>query len=80
LITRGQAPTSPWPGNSTRCTATGRPSGASFTSVVFQLGGCPGATVYQHGVAQRPTLRGWSLSRLYSAIAKVIAPQEPPLA
>jgi hypothetical protein len=53
---------------------------AAFTKVVFQLGGCPEATVYQHGVAQRPTLGGWSLSRLYTAIQKVIAPHGQPLA
>lgn len=53
---------------------------ASFTKVVFQLGGCPEATVFQHGVAQRPTLGGWSLPRLYAAIQKVIAPHGQPLA
>ena len=53
---------------------------ASFTRVVFQLGGCPEATVYQHGVAQRPTLGGWSLPRLYAAIQKLISPRGQPLA
>jgi len=53
---------------------------ASFTKVVFQLGGCPEATVYQHGVAERPTLGGWSLARLYAAIQKVISPRGQPLA
>ena len=53
---------------------------ASFTKVVFQLGGCPEATVYQHGVAQRPTLGGWSLPHLYAAIQKVISPRGQPLA
>ena len=53
---------------------------ASFTMVVFQLGGCPEATVYQHGVAQRPTLGGWSLTHLYAAIQKVISPRGQPLA
>jgi hypothetical protein len=53
---------------------------ASFTKVVFQLGGCPEATVYQHGVAQRPTLGGWSLPKLYAAIQKVISPRGQPLA
>jgi hypothetical protein len=53
---------------------------ASLTKVVFQLGGCPAATVYQHGVAQRPTLGGWSLPRLYAAIQKVISPRGQPLA
>lgn len=53
---------------------------ASFTKVVFQLAGCPEATVYQHGVAQRPTLGGWSLPRLYAAIQKVISPKGQPLA
>jgi hypothetical protein len=53
---------------------------ASFTKVVFQLGGCPEATVFQHGVAQRPTLGGWSLPKLYDAIQKVISPRGQPLA
>ncbi len=53
---------------------------SSFTKVVFQLGGCPEATVYQHGVAQTPTLGGWSLPHLYAAIQKVIAPHGQPLA
>ena len=53
---------------------------ASFTRVVFQLGGCPEATVYQHGVAQRPTLGGWPLPRLYASIQKVISPRGQPLA
>ena len=53
---------------------------ASFTRVVFQLAGCPEATVFQHGVAQRPTLGGWSLPRLYAAIQKVISPRGQPLA
>ena len=52
----------------------------SFTMVVFQLAGCPAATVYQHGVAQRPTLGGWSLPTLYAAIQKVISPRGQPLA
>jgi hypothetical protein len=55
-------------------------AGAAFTKVVFQLGGCPEATVYQHGVAQRPTLGGWTLSSLYHAIQKVISPRGVPLA
>jgi hypothetical protein len=53
---------------------------ASFTKVVFQLGGCPAATVYQHGVAELPTLGGWSLAKLYDAISKVISPRGQPLA
>src|SRR5665647_25851 len=53
---------------------------ASFTKVVFQLAGCPEATVFQHGVAQRPTLGGWSLPKLYAAIQKVISPRGRPLA
>jgi hypothetical protein len=53
---------------------------ASFTKVVFQLAGCPEATVFQHGVAQRPTLGGWSLPTLYTAIQKVISPRGQPLA
>ena len=53
---------------------------ASFTKVVFQLAGCPAATVYQRGVAQRPTLGGWTLPKLYAAIQKVISPRGQPLA
>lgn len=53
---------------------------ASFTKVVFQLGGCPAATVYQHGAAELPTLGGWSLGKLYDAIQKVISPRGQPLA
>jgi hypothetical protein len=53
---------------------------ASFTKVVFQLAGCPEATVFQHGVAQWPTLGGWSLPHLYAAIQKVISPRGQPLA
>jgi len=53
---------------------------ASFTKVVFQLAGCPEATVFQHGVAQRPTLGGWSLPKFYAAIQKVISPRGQPLA
>ncbi len=53
---------------------------ASFTELVFQLGGCPEATVFQHGVAQRPTLGGLTLPRLYAAIQKVISPRGQPLA
>ena len=53
---------------------------ASFTKVVFQLAGCPEATVFQHGVAQRPTLGGWSLAKLYAAIQKVMSPRGQPLA
>jgi hypothetical protein len=52
----------------------------SFTKVVFQLAGCPEATVFQHGVAQQPTLGGWSLPKLYAAIQKVISPRGQPLA
>jgi hypothetical protein len=53
---------------------------ASFTKVVFQLGGCPAATVYQRGVAELPTLGGWSLGKLYDAIQKVMSPHGQPLA
>ncbi|MFI5034975.1 MAG: hypothetical protein ACHQFZ_02080 [Acidimicrobiales bacterium] len=55
-------------------------AGAAFSKVVFQLAGCPEATVYQHGVAQRPTLGGWSLPTLYHSIQKVISPGGVPLA
>ncbi len=53
---------------------------ASFTKVVFQLGGCPEATVFQHGVSQLPELGGWSLPQRYSAIQSVISPRGQPLA
>jgi hypothetical protein len=53
---------------------------ASFTKVVFQLGGCPQATVFQHGIPQQPTLGGESLPRLYAAIQKEISPRGQPLA
>lgn len=53
---------------------------ASFTKVVFQLGGCPAATIYQHGTAELPTLGGWSLGKQYDAIQKVISPRGQPLA
>ncbi len=52
---------------------------AAFAVVVFQLGGCPTATVYRHGVAQRPTLGGWSLPNQYAAIEKVMSPRGQPL-
>ncbi len=53
---------------------------AAFAAVVFQLGGCPTATVYQHGVAQHPTLGGWALAKQYAAIEKLILDRGTPLA
>jgi len=51
-----------------------------FTRVVFQLGGCPSATVYQHGVAISPTLGGKNIGAVYAEIQKLISPQGQPLA
>lgn len=43
-----------------------------FTRVLFQLGGCPYARVYQHGVAVAPTLGGTTLSRVYARIRTLV--------
>jgi hypothetical protein len=43
-------------------------SSTPFTKVVFQLGGCPSARVYQLGVAVSPTLGGPKLSSVYGQI------------
>ncbi len=43
-----------------------------FTRVVFQLGGCPYARVYQRGVAVSPTLGGTALPRVYSRIRSLV--------
>jgi hypothetical protein len=51
-----------------------------FTRVVFQLGGCPYARVYQHGVAISPTLGGPNLSWTYARIQHLISPKGQPLA
>jgi hypothetical protein len=39
-----------------------------YARVMFQLGGCPFARVYQHGVAELPTLGGSHLGTVYSTI------------
>ena len=51
-----------------------------FTKVVFQLGGCPYAQVYQAGTAIKPTLGGSNLSAVYAKIQHLIAPHGQPLA
>lgn len=57
--------------------ATNR-STAPFTRVVFQLGGCPYARVYQHGVAIEPTLGGARLARVYESIDQLVHPRAHP--
>jgi hypothetical protein len=49
------------------------------TRVVFELGGCPYARVYQHGVAIVPTLGGAHLAATYERIQKLISPRGVPL-
>jgi hypothetical protein len=49
------------------------------TRVVFELGGCPYAQVYQHGVAIVPTLGGAHLVATYQRIQKLISPRGVPL-
>jgi len=43
-----------------------------FTQVMFQLGGCPYARVYQHGVAVSPTLGGNHLGEVYARMRALI--------
>jgi hypothetical protein len=45
---------------------------APFTKVLFQLGGCPYARVYQHGVVISPTLGGTNLGVVYNKIKSLI--------
>jgi hypothetical protein len=45
---------------------------APFTKVMFQLGGCPYARVYQKGAAISPTLGGTNLGEVYGKIKKLI--------
>ncbi len=52
---------------------------AVVTNVVFQLGGCPYAQVYQRGVKISPTLGGAHLATTYARIQKLISPQGVPL-
>ncbi len=47
-------------------------SAKPFTKVLFQLGGCPYAQVYQHGVAVTPTLGGSRISSVYATIKKLV--------
>jgi hypothetical protein len=49
------------------------------TRVVFELGGCPYAQVYQHGVAIVPMLGGAYLVATYQRIQKLIGPRGVPL-
>jgi hypothetical protein len=51
-----------------------------FAKVVFQLGGCPYARVYQHGVAMSPTLGGPHLAQVYGEIQHLINPKGVPIA
>jgi hypothetical protein len=45
---------------------------APFTRVLFQLGGCPYARVYQHGVVISPTLGGTNLGAVYNKIRSLV--------
>jgi hypothetical protein len=49
------------------------------TRVVFELGGCPFAQVYQRAVAIVPTLGGAYLVATYEWIQKLISPRGVPL-
>lgn len=49
-----------------------RTSPVVVTKVVFQLGGCPSAQVYQHGHAITPTLGGPTLTSTFNKIATLI--------
>jgi hypothetical protein len=49
------------------------------TRVVFELGGCPFAQVFQRGVAIAPTLGGAHLVATYERIQKLISPRGVPL-
>jgi hypothetical protein len=55
-------------------------SSTPFTKVVFQLGGCPSAEVFQHGKVVLPTLGGPNLSSTYAKIKHLIDPSAEPLA
>jgi hypothetical protein len=45
-----------------------------FTRVVFQLGGCPSAEVFQNGGAVLPTLGGPTLSSTFATIRRLVDP------
>jgi hypothetical protein len=47
---------------------------APFTRVVFQLGGCPSAEVFQNGAAVLPTLGGATLSSTFATIRRLVDP------
>lgn len=47
-------------------------SATPFTRVLFQLGGCPYARVYQHGRAVSPTLGGTTLASVYAKIRTLV--------
>jgi hypothetical protein len=49
------------------------------TKVVFQLGGCGTATVYQSGAVQSPVLGGKGMYAKYELIQKAISPSGVPL-
>ncbi|MGH3733741.1 MAG: hypothetical protein ACRDVC_10305 [Acidimicrobiales bacterium] len=51
-----------------------------FTRVVFQLGGCPSAEVFERGAPVLPTLGGPNLSRTYAKIKNLISPSALALA
>lgn len=48
---------------------------APFAKVVFQLGGCPYARVYLHGVAVSPTVGGANLGVVFSKIKRLVDDQ-----
>jgi hypothetical protein len=50
-------------------------STAPFAKVMFQLGGCPFARVYQHGVATSPALGGTHLGLVFSEIKRLVGDQ-----
>jgi hypothetical protein len=48
---------------------------AAFAKVLFQLGGCPYARVYLHGVAESPTVGGANLGVVFSKIRRLVDDQ-----
>ena len=51
-------------------------STAPFAKVLFQLGGCPFARVYLHGIGVSPTLGGPTLGAVFSHIKRLVDAQE----
>jgi hypothetical protein len=49
-------------------------SATPYSRVVFQLGGCPSAQVFQHGAGVLPTLGGSTLTSTFVAIRKLVDP------